>query len=53
MFAMKIPTDVTNSTDFTNKTSGFFEEGIEDEEEDEKFQSIVEYELILMLKKYG
>lgn len=36
MFAMKTLTDITNYTDFTNKISGFFEEGIEDEEEDAK-----------------
>ena len=36
MFAMKTLTDVTNYTDFTNKISGFFEKGIEDEEEDTK-----------------
>ena len=36
MFAMKTLTDVTNYTDFTNKISGFFEDGIEDEEEDTK-----------------
>ena len=33
---MKTLTDVTNYTDFTNKISGFFEDGIEDEEEDTK-----------------
>lgn len=36
MFAMKTLTDVTNYTDFTNKISGFFEDGNEDEEEDTK-----------------
>ena len=36
MLAMKTLTDVTNYTDFINKISGFFEEGIEDEEEDTK-----------------
>ena len=36
MFAMKTLTDVTVYTDFTNKISAFFEEGIEDEEDDTK-----------------
>lgn len=36
MFAMKTLTDVTNYPDFVEKISGLFDEGVEDEEEDEK-----------------